>query len=301
MTRSVSVPEKTLEHWSSQYVTYRYRSKAALWWPANGEDIDVRWLPTTPGKAVQLELKTTTPAGSWLHDVWVDLGQLWEYSQLPPGRQPFYAFPWPDWDGDLTACAIAEGLAVTELAFARTEPGWWFADWMRVLPTAQVAAVLQQELNKHGRRNRRSKERLVRFELGNSKITSKWGPDPKNPRKNPSPEPLRWREFWSELEQCGHADWPQLIRLPAPIVQAGASYALPQVIEMLREAADMLATRWDNEQPLVTLEPDANGNYQITAAPDDDNPDASDEDRTDEIDDNRLSVFLDARALLRET
>ena len=124
MTRSVSVPEKTLEHWSSQYVTYRYRSKAALWWPANGEDIDVRWLPTTPGKAVQLELKTTTPAGNWLHDVWTDLGQLWEYSKLPPGHQPFYAFPWPDWDGDLEACAIAEGLAVTELAFARTKPGW---------------------------------------------------------------------------------------------------------------------------------------------------------------------------------
>jgi hypothetical protein len=70
---------------------------------------------------------------------------------------------------------------------------------------------------------------------------------------------------------------------------------------MLREAADLLTTRWDNEQPLVTLEPDANGNYQIAAASDDDNPDASDEDRTDEIDDNRLSVFLDARALLRET
>ena len=69
---------------------------------------------------------------------------------------------------------------------------------------------------------------------------------------------------------------------------------------MLREAADMLATRWDNEQRLVTLEPDADGNYQITAAPDDDIPDASDEDRTDEIDDNRMSVFLDARALLHE-
>src|SRR5260370_26716845 len=104
MPRSVSVPEKTLEHWSSQYVIYRYRSKAALWWPASGEDIDVRWLPARPGKVVQLELKTTTPVGAWLHDLQVDLGQLWDNYQLPPGRQPFYAFPWSEWYGNLTPC-----------------------------------------------------------------------------------------------------------------------------------------------------------------------------------------------------
>jgi hypothetical protein len=72
MPPSVSVPEKTLEHWSSQYVTYLYYSWAALWWPTRGQDIDVRLLPTRPGKAVQLELKTTTVAGAGLHDVWVD-------------------------------------------------------------------------------------------------------------------------------------------------------------------------------------------------------------------------------------
>jgi threonine dehydrogenase-like Zn-dependent dehydrogenase len=42
-------------------------------------------LPTRPGKAVQLELKTTTVAGAGLHDVSVDLGQLWEYRQRPLG------------------------------------------------------------------------------------------------------------------------------------------------------------------------------------------------------------------------
>jgi hypothetical protein len=144
MPRSVSVPEKTLEHWSSQYLTYRYQSWAALWWPARGEDIDVRWLPARPGKAVQLELKTTTVIRPGLHDVMVDLGQLWEYCQRPLGRQPFYAFPRPDsdWDGNLTAAAIAEGRAVTELGFSRSGPGWWFADWMVVLTAAQVADVL---------------------------------------------------------------------------------------------------------------------------------------------------------------
>jgi hypothetical protein len=62
----------------------------------------------------------------------------------------------------------------------------------------------------------------------------------------------------------------------------------------------MLATGWDNDQPLVTLEPDADGSYQIALAHNEDNLGASDEDRTDEIGDNRLSVFLDARALFRE-
>ena len=62
----------------------------------------------TPGKAAQLELKTTTPAGTGLADVNVDLGQLWEYSHKPLGRQPFYAFPWPDWDGNLAAVARAQ-------------------------------------------------------------------------------------------------------------------------------------------------------------------------------------------------
>jgi hypothetical protein len=95
MTQNVSVPEKTLEHWASLCVAYRYRSLAAQWWPVNGVDIDLQALPAQPGKAIQLELKTITPAGPGRHKVNVDLGQLWEYSQKPLARQPFYAFPRP--------------------------------------------------------------------------------------------------------------------------------------------------------------------------------------------------------------
>ena len=92
-------------------MTYLYQSWAALWWPTRGQDIDVRWLPTRPGKAVQLELKTTTVAGAGLHDVWVDLGQLWEYRQRPLGHQPFYAFPWPNWHGNLVVGQRMPGVA----------------------------------------------------------------------------------------------------------------------------------------------------------------------------------------------
>ena len=93
MTPNVSVPEKTPEHRASLCVAHRYRPLAAQRWPVNGVDTGLRALPAQPGKAIQLELKTITPAGPGRHKVNVDLGQLWEYSQKPLARQPFHAFP----------------------------------------------------------------------------------------------------------------------------------------------------------------------------------------------------------------
>jgi hypothetical protein len=299
MPQSVSVPEKTLEHWSSQYVTYRYRSKAALWWPASGEDIDLGWLPTRPGKAVQLELKTTTVAGVALHDVLVDLGQLWEYRQRPLGHQPFYAFPWPDWSGSLKTAADAERRAVTELGFARSGSGWWFADWMVLLTSAQVAAVLHHDLVAHGTRSRGTKKRLVRFDLTHSTITPMitWGSGAA------SPTAVSWREFWPTLEQCGRVGWPQLIRLPARITRVQRIYRPSHVTRLLQEAGNIYAAgQGDNREPLVTLEPDEDGNYRIAPAFGGD-PRESRDDETDQASDgdgdgdNRLIVFLDARVL----
>jgi hypothetical protein len=294
MASLVSVPEKTLEHWSSQYVTYRYRSKAALWWPTVGEDIDIRWLPTRPGKAVQLELKTTTVASGGRHDVLVDLGQLWQYRQCRLGHQPFYAFPWPNWRGDLTTAANAEGRPVTELAFARSGPGWWFADWMVVLTAAQVAGVLHTELAAHGSPTRGKKTRLVRFDLRHSpaRPVVTWGSGATPPTV------VRWRDFWTALDQCGRVGWPQLIRLPAGLTPPPHRYTRSQVVGLLRAAAHMVASgEWDDDHPLVTLEPVADGEYQVA-------PDSGDlgeplEDRTDESDDNRQLLFLDAGALFR--
>jgi hypothetical protein len=87
-------------------------------------DIDLQALPAQSGKAIQLELKTITPAGPGRHKVNVDLGQLWEYSQKPLARQPFYAFPRPHWDGELAAAARADGQDATELAVQRSKTGW---------------------------------------------------------------------------------------------------------------------------------------------------------------------------------
>jgi hypothetical protein len=47
------------------------------------------------------ELKTTTVIRPGVHEVMVDVGQLWDYRLRPLGRQPFYAFPRPGsgWEG----------------------------------------------------------------------------------------------------------------------------------------------------------------------------------------------------------
>ena len=211
------------------------------------------------------------------------------------GASAVLCFSRPDWAGNLKAVALAHGRTVTELAFSRSGRRWWFADWMVVLSAAEVAAVLQPELAAHNRRKRGTRERLVQFD-STKPMNPTWGP---SHSARPDPKGLiGWLDFWSEFEQCGRVEWPQLIRLPTRIVRSRVSLPRSQVVGMLREAADMLSTQWDNNEPLVTLEPDADGNYQIT--PDaDDNLGEPDEDRPDEINDHRQIVFLDARALLR--
>jgi hypothetical protein len=305
VTQRVSVPEKTLEHWASQYIMYRYRAQASLWWPATGQDIDVRLLPTEPGKAVQLELKTTTPSGSGLQRVYVDIGQLWEYSQKQLGQQPFYAFPWPDWAGRLDAVARAQRprKEVTELGFRRSGSGWWFGDWMVVMTTKQVADVLGPELAAHPYRDRGCPKPLVHIDVEHPKKPV-WG-DPKN--QVPDPGVLGWSNFWSALDECGRDEWPQLIRLPRLIVNrmqlavSGSSGLYPRglVAEMLRSASAL------NEQPdsnpdLVTLEPNGDGNYQIARdLPDDRADSGAGDDTAGEPDDHRQVVFLGARTLFQ--
>ncbi len=118
----VSLPEKTLEHWASIYLTYRYRSHAALWWPTFGEDIHVGYLSTNAGKAVQLELKTTTLSSNGaVHDVQIDLLQLANYRARPHHLRPFYVFPLPHWTGTLEAAATTAGYpSPTSASVART-------------------------------------------------------------------------------------------------------------------------------------------------------------------------------------
>jgi hypothetical protein len=282
----VSVPEKTLEHWSSQYIAYRYRSRAALWWPAKGQDIDVRWFPGIPGKAFQLELKTTTIAGIDTQDVLVDLGQLWEYRSRRPSRQPFYVLPRPDWTGTLTGAARRARKAVTDVGFSRSGPGWWFANWMIVLTAADVAAVLAKELAAHGSAKRGNKKRLVRFDLkAGVPARETWG------SSGVTPAIVPWRDFWTEMESCGRPAWPSLIRVPAAWTTV-ARYPRATIVRMLADAGRMLAHDDWFDQELVTLEQTENGEEFVRV---DDPP--LDDDSSEHSGEHRLAVFLDASAI----
>jgi hypothetical protein len=123
----------------------------------------------------------------------------------------------------------------------------------------------------------------------------------------PGPPAARWLDFWSKLDQCGEIGWPQLIRLPVPIIptRAKALYNPSQAARMLRQAASMPAANpWDDAEQLVTFEPDEGENYQITPAPVDDFGgslgETAEEDEAGESAENRQIVFLDSRALPRQ-
>ena len=291
MPQSVAVPEKTIEHWSSQYIMFRYGTKVALWWPATGQDIDFGSLPNRPGKAVQLELKTITTAGFHRYEVHVDLGQLWEYRQRPLGHQPFYAFPWPQpsWNGSLSTVAAAVGKPATELAFSKRGQGLWFANWMVALTTTDVARVLRNDLNAHGSRTRGKVVPLVRFDHGHAT----WA----NGTTNPGTVP--WLDFWDSLEQCGRIGWPQLIRLPSRLPGDHDLYDRPEIIRLLRRTTSRIDPDEVSTDQLITLEPNAEGAYRVTDSALG-RPTGSDQDssgRSGEPDDRRLVAFLSAHAI----
>ncbi|WP_261570746.1 hypothetical protein [Frankia gtarii] len=292
------MPEKTLEHWSSQYIMYRYKSNATLWWPANHEDIRIESLPARPGKALQLELKTTEVVSPGVHEVKVDLGQLWDYYRHPQERQPFYAFPKPNdgWHGDLRVAAEAAGVSVANLGLRRAR-GWWFAEWMVVLTTKQVASVMGKALAEHGSSKRGIEKRLVRFEANRD---SSWGP---GRRSVSDPGLTRWLDFWDMIDQCGQPDWPQLVRVPARLAVSD-HYSSTQVLPLLRQAAGFGTEQKTSIGELWSLAADGDGVYRIVRSSDGHalgagsarEVDGDEVRRRAREADHRIVVFLDAKA-----
>lgn len=172
---------------------------------------------------------------------------------------------------------------------------------MVVLTTAQVADVLRRELNVHGSRTRGSGKRLVRVDVKNPANTI-WG-DPASPAA--SPQVTKWLDFWYELEQCGRDDWPQLIRLPAPLMDGRRGdggrdpgvYTREEVAAMLRQVTDFPGPHAETV-PLITLEPVGGGVYRITEElSDEPGKQEPSDDAVSVPDDNRQAVFLDSRTL----
>lgn len=285
----VSVPEKTLEHWASQYLTYRYRSWAALWWPVDGEDINVKNLPRLPGKTVQIELKTTTPAGKSKHDVKVDIGQLNDY--LTSSAPVFYAFPRPEWKGNLERAAHSAGVTPTEIAFSRSGTNWWFAEWMIVMTANEVASVLSKEVAAHAGTARGHRKRLVQFTTHAKRpTTASWAWGAK------APVTYRWRDFWKVLEGCGETGWPQIVRLPSSYARARTHLSRREVFEAMTQSADNIRTGEIYQEPLLNFETDGENGFRLIPETDHDNV------RNFESieDEHRQVVFLDARAMRQQ-
>ena len=285
----MSVPEKTLEHWSSQYLSYRFKSKASLWWPTVGEDIRAGPLPRRPGKAVQIELKTTTITAANRQDVMIDLRQLWNYLQLPLSQQPFYAFPRPPWTGELRSAALSARKNVTELAYGRSGPKWWFAEWMVVLTAAEVARTLRPRFNPAVRPRTKAPARLVRYEFVSGTRTELWGP-----QKPPTPQPdlIKWREFWNQLLRCGQTGWPQLVRVPARSLPGQLPSSIPS--EMVLEMLDGVGGPGQPVDDLVDLVPDPDGGFRLGREQADVAQPVIEDDGTDK---HCQLIFLDASSM----
>ncbi|WP_156409773.1 hypothetical protein [Nocardioides sp. Soil796] len=221
----------------------------------------------------------------------VDIGQLWEYLQRPFARQPYYVFPRPSWQGELRIAAQAAGVHEAEVAFSRSGAQWWFAEWMVVLTTAQVAAVLRAELAAWNRRDRGKKTVLVRFHHPTHRHPhwqTSWGTG-----ATPAPAVTPWREFWSELELCGRPDWPQMVQIPAVNARGRARFRREEVLRLLRNSADLDPFEAANLE-WAALGADGDGGYVVVPERGRVVPDKR---HSGADPGHRVAVFLDARAL----
>jgi hypothetical protein len=173
------------------------------------------------------------------------------------------------------------------------------------MTTQQVAGVLRQDLNAHGRRDRGVKRCLVQFDISDPG-QPEWG-DPAS--SVPPSEMLDWSRFWSELDECGRDEWPQLIRVPRLVLgpwrkprhgdEEGELYPRDELVEMFRQSEQLLAELQGGALELETLEPDGNGNFRVASGYADNfaGSDPGDDDRASEPEDRRQVVFISSRRL----
>lgn len=226
-----SLPEKTLEHWLSQYILYRYKSKASLWWPTKGEDIQAA--PARIGKSIQLEVKTAyhEPSNPSVHHINIDVPQLKQYFHRPLHLQPFYVFPVPDWEGELIDFAHKHALEPTELAFRRAESGGWFAERQVVMTTLDVVQAFGgfQSLPS----TRVARLASIHLETPGRRRLPWLSPKIEGPLTTVRDRVAPWVGFWTDLGQCGKPDWPQSFHLQSDFVHSGARLDRSDVLRAL--------------------------------------------------------------------
>lgn len=198
-----SIPEKTLEHWLSAYLLNRYPS-ATLWWPVSGADItsELRLLASESGegKVIHLEVKTA----EWdnradRHTVHIDTAQLRSYLRTPT----YYVFPHPFWTGNVASLTRPGGVPTDAYewwrrnSLARRPQRTWFARWMYVMSAQEV-------LTRFGLRASAANPML--FSDTPAPLPQRlgaWGRSTIRPTPMAGLDMYRWRDFWSQVEECG--------------------------------------------------------------------------------------------------
>lgn len=209
-----SIPEKTLEHWASRYLAYRYRTFLGLWWPVDGADIMVEDVHLRIGKSFWLELKTTVvePASPDKHTLKIDLWQLNNYHDPAAGAPPvYYVFPRPMWAGDIgstTGLSWLGSTSRTELAHRRAAAKW-FGEWTRVVPGWELFQLAQPTIAQH---------QLAGTLKGATATVGTWDSAHKKWKVSKKfrglREGWRWPDFWDVMQTCGSDVMPALFAVP---------------------------------------------------------------------------------------
>ncbi len=204
---TTSFPEKTFEHWVSQYITYRFRTHLGQWWPPHGADVEVDPTMLPIGKAIWLELKTATPqpGDPDVHDVVLDVPQLVKYHAAGIKPPVYYVIPRPGWEGTLgtrSARPWLAGTPRTDLAFTRSG-NLWFGNWTRVIAGWSLYSALVRTGSVH--------QQTAKLGHWDGTVWT-WGPA-FAPTARAHPE-WSWRGFWDAWVRCGDVDMPSAIVLP---------------------------------------------------------------------------------------
>ncbi|WP_125592425.1 hypothetical protein [Amycolatopsis balhimycina] len=203
-----SIPEKTLEHWASIYLSSRFPN-GAMWWPTSGEDVLAelpRLAASGLGKTLALELKTTEATGS-NHALWIDTRQLDRYLNPPfgPPLPVYYVFPVPHWNGPLRAPPGTTPTAPPQMTVAPPEwwrrVGWpWFGDWLYVMSAQSLGKALLPTWAAPSR----ARARL--FTLSTPHTVGRMPDWTSLFARTPPAAPMGWAPFWAAVTRCGPGD-----------------------------------------------------------------------------------------------
>lgn len=203
-----SIPEKTLEHWTSIYLSNTFPG-SALWWPTSGEDVLLelpRLAETGAGTTLALELKTTEASDTDdRHVLNIDTNQLDRY--LNPDSGPplpvYYVFPLPHWSGALTSTSGSSpgppnGSVPTPSEWWRRRAGQsWFGNWLYVMSARSVSDALPSDW----RDNKKPYSKLLTVDPNQSDSWTELFT--RLPLAGP---PSPWKSFWPEVTSGGPSD-----------------------------------------------------------------------------------------------